>query len=91
MGFPCTDRVLLTSEQMKNKERVKVLGIPVDAVTMQQALEHVDFLVRGSSRGNYVLAVNPEKVHVLQKTLFSGACSNAQRFFCLTGSVSFWL
>ena len=55
---------------MKKNERVRVLGIPVDAITMQQALEHIHFLVQGSTNGNYVLAVNPEKVQVLHHDPF---------------------
>lgn len=55
---------------MKKMERVRVLGIPVDAVTMSGAIEYIDALVRGPGTGNYVLAVNPEKVHVLKKDPF---------------------
>jgi N-acetylglucosaminyldiphosphoundecaprenol N-acetyl-beta-D-mannosaminyltransferase len=43
-------------------ERVEVLGVPVDAVDMDQALEAVDRFVHASgARPAVVLAVNPEK------------------------------
>jgi len=52
------------------ENRVRVLGIPVDAITMSAAVAYVDGLIRGAAKGNYILAVNPEKVNVLQKDSF---------------------
>jgi N-acetylglucosaminyldiphosphoundecaprenol N-acetyl-beta-D-mannosaminyltransferase len=63
---------------MRKNERVRILDTPVDAVTMHQALEYVDGLVRGSTMRNYVLAVNPEKVEVLRKdTVLKGMFEKA--------------
>ena len=45
---------------MKPK-RVEVLGAPIDCVNMQQALDVVDQMVKGSSPQT-VIAINPEKV-----------------------------
>jgi N-acetylglucosaminyldiphosphoundecaprenol N-acetyl-beta-D-mannosaminyltransferase len=42
-------------------DRVDILGVPVDCVTMERALECVDGFVRGD-RPELVIAVNPEKV-----------------------------
>jgi N-acetylglucosaminyldiphosphoundecaprenol N-acetyl-beta-D-mannosaminyltransferase len=47
--------------------RTDVLGIPVDCVTMDGALAHTERLIEEGSRGNYILAINPEKVMVLLK------------------------
>lgn len=45
--------------------RVRVLGIPVDAVDMSGALEFVDSLLEAPGLRNCILAVNPEKIRVL--------------------------
>lgn len=42
-------------------QRVNVLGVPVDAVDMRQAVDAVDRMLRGD-RAQAVIAVNPEKV-----------------------------
>jgi N-acetylglucosaminyldiphosphoundecaprenol N-acetyl-beta-D-mannosaminyltransferase len=42
--------------------RVQVLGIPVDCLDMQQALAAVDTMVAAESPGNYLVAINPEKI-----------------------------
>jgi len=55
---------------MNKIERVRILDIPVDAITMSGAIEYIDSLVQGTNTGNYVLAVNPEKVNVLKKDPF---------------------
>jgi N-acetylglucosaminyldiphosphoundecaprenol N-acetyl-beta-D-mannosaminyltransferase len=47
--------------------RTEVLGIPVDCVTMQGAVDFAERLIEEGSKGNYILAVNPEKVMVLLK------------------------
>lgn len=60
------------------ENRVRVLGIPVDAITMADAVAYADALIRGAAKGNYILAVNPEKVNVLQKDSFlKGMFENA--------------
>lgn len=55
---------------MRPIERVRVLDVPVDVVDMADALAYVEGLIQGPSVGNYVLAVNPEKVYVLKKDAF---------------------
>jgi len=47
--------------------RTSVLGIPVDCVTMQEARIYAERLIEGGLAGNYILAINPEKVMVLRK------------------------
>ena len=41
--------------------RIEILGVPVDCVTMQHAVEYVDGLLQGAAPA-VVIAVNPEKV-----------------------------
>ncbi len=41
--------------------RVEVLGVPVDCVTMAEAVQAVDALIQGS-RPQAIIAINPEKV-----------------------------
>lgn len=48
-------------EIMRNSRRVKVLGVPVDCVDMQGALQAIDEMISGDIPRT-VLAVNPEKV-----------------------------
>jgi N-acetylglucosaminyldiphosphoundecaprenol N-acetyl-beta-D-mannosaminyltransferase len=45
--------------------RTDVLGIPVDCVTMDGALDFAEHLTEGGSQGQYILAINPEKVMAL--------------------------
>jgi len=45
---------------MKPK-RIQVLGAPIDCVDMQQALDVVDFMIKGN-KPQTVIAINPEKV-----------------------------
>jgi N-acetylglucosaminyldiphosphoundecaprenol N-acetyl-beta-D-mannosaminyltransferase len=47
--------------------RVEVLGIPVDAVTMDGAVAFADSVIKNRKKGCYILAINPEKVILLQK------------------------
>ncbi len=47
--------------------RTEVLDVPVDCVTMEGALDFVERLIDGGSKGQYILAINPEKVMVLLK------------------------
>lgn len=47
--------------------RVEVLGIPVDAVHMETAVQIADEAVRGGEQPCRILAVNPEKVIALGK------------------------
>lgn len=58
--------------------RTEVLDIPVDYVTMAGAVGYAERLIEDGSKGNYILAINPEKVMVLMKdeslrTAFTGA------------------
>jgi len=52
---------------MNKPLRTAVLGIPVDCVTMDGAVEFAQRLIEDGQKGCYVLAINPEKVMVLQK------------------------
>lgn len=47
--------------------RTEVLGIPVDYVTMEGAVAFAERLIEDGSKGNYILAINPEKVMTLLK------------------------
>lgn len=49
-------------------DRIRVLGVPVDAVDMQTALDYVDSRVadRGARPG-YVVAINPEKTFAIRR------------------------
>jgi N-acetylglucosaminyldiphosphoundecaprenol N-acetyl-beta-D-mannosaminyltransferase len=47
---------------MEHIERVRILDVPVDLVTMPKALEYVDNLLRGTKVGNTIMALNPRKV-----------------------------
>ena len=51
---------------MKNVERLDVMGLPVDAVTMPQALEAVDRMLKGNKYGNAIIAMNPRKVMTIR-------------------------
>jgi len=55
---------------MKEILRVRVLGVPVDVVNMSSALEYVDNWIQNEKRGNYILAVNAEKIMSLRKDSF---------------------
>jgi N-acetylglucosaminyldiphosphoundecaprenol N-acetyl-beta-D-mannosaminyltransferase len=48
-------------------ERVRILGIPVDHVDMNRALDFVDSAIRNNELQQYILAINPEKVIRLQR------------------------
>ncbi|MBW1672732.1 MAG: WecB/TagA/CpsF family glycosyltransferase, partial [Deltaproteobacteria bacterium] len=52
---------------MNEIKRVTLLGVPVDHVDMKSAINHIDYLIENNSKGNYILAVNPEKVMALQR------------------------
>ena len=47
--------------------RTEILGIPVDCVTMEGAVDFAEHMIEDGSKGNYILAVNPEKVMALLK------------------------
>jgi len=42
-------------------KRIKILGVPIDCVNMEQSLDAVDRMVRGD-HAQTVIAINPEKV-----------------------------
>ena len=42
-------------------KRIEILGVPVDCVTMEQALDWAEYMIRGHHPCT-ILAVNPEKV-----------------------------
>ncbi len=48
-------------------ERVRILGIPVDHVDMNRALDFVDSAIRNNELQQYILTINPEKVIRLQR------------------------
>lgn len=47
--------------------RTDVLGIPVDCITMNATVEFSQHLIEEGKKGCYILAINPEKVILLQK------------------------
>ena len=47
--------------------RTDVLGIPVDCITMDGAVDYATRLIEEKKKGCYILAINPEKVMVLLK------------------------
>jgi len=47
--------------------RTDILGIPVDCVTMDSAINYATCLIEENKKGCYILAINPEKVMVLLK------------------------
>jgi len=48
--------------------RTDILGIPVDCISMQGAVDFVEHSIDAGVKRQYILAVNPEKVMVLLKT-----------------------
>lgn len=52
---------------MKGKARLQIIGIPIDIFDMSYALEYIDHLIQNGKKGNYILAVNPEKIITLHK------------------------
>jgi UDP-N-acetyl-D-mannosaminuronic acid transferase (WecB/TagA/CpsF family) len=46
---------------MQGIERIRVLNVPVDALTMDKAVDCVCELVKDHSKTSAVVAVNPEK------------------------------
>lgn len=50
--------------------RVRILGVPVDTVNTGDALEYINNLIQNNKKGNYILAVNAEKIMTLQKDSF---------------------
>lgn len=49
-------------------ERVHVIGVPVDAVDMQLAMDFVDATIARGGPTGYIVAVNPEKVLAVRKS-----------------------
>lgn len=47
--------------------RVKVLGIPVDAINMESAMAYIGTILKGNSKQAYILAINPEKIFFINK------------------------
>jgi N-acetylglucosaminyldiphosphoundecaprenol N-acetyl-beta-D-mannosaminyltransferase len=58
--------VVVAPDSGDTSDRISVLGVPVDAVSMEKALEKAREIGRGS-RGKAVLAVNAEKVIAARK------------------------
>jgi N-acetylglucosaminyldiphosphoundecaprenol N-acetyl-beta-D-mannosaminyltransferase len=48
-------------------ERINVLGVPLDLVNMQSALDATERMINGDAHSGCVLAVNPEKIIALRK------------------------
>ena len=48
-------------------ERTRVLGAPVDALTMKSALERAVELAKDKTKFSYVVAINPEKTFALRQ------------------------
>ena len=49
-------------------ERTRVLGAPVDALTMKSALERAVELAKDKTKLSYVVAINPEKTFALRQS-----------------------
>ena len=45
-----------------NAKRIEILGVPVDCVTMQDAVATAEQMIAGERPAGYIMAVNPEKV-----------------------------
>ena len=56
--------------KIRKIKRVRILGVPVDNVDMASTLKHIDNMIENNTKGNYILAVNPEKVIALQNGSF---------------------
>ena len=52
---------------MQEIRRLRVLGVPVDAVDMEAALGFVDARIEGAGNGKCILAVNPEKTFAVKR------------------------
>lgn len=50
-------------------KRLRVLNVPVDVIDMKGAVKYIDNLIQDNKKRGYILAVNPEKVIILQKDL----------------------
>lgn len=48
--------------------RFRVLGAPVNVVSMGQAIDYVERCVRNSDKPNVIVAINPEKVYALRES-----------------------
>ena len=48
-------------------KRARVLGIAVDTLDLEEALEYIDFLIRKKEEQKYILAINSEKIMYLRK------------------------
>ena len=55
---------------MNEIQRVRVLGVPIDYVDMSLALKYIGELITNKKKGNYILAVNAEKIMFLQTDSF---------------------
>lgn len=49
-------------------ERTRVLGAPVDALTMKSAVERAIELAKDRTKSSYVVAINPEKTYALRQS-----------------------
>jgi hypothetical protein len=52
---------------MNKIKRVRILDVPVDNIDMSFCLKYISALIEKKTNGNYILAINPEKVITLQK------------------------
>lgn len=52
---------------MNKIKRVRILDVPVDNIDMTFCLKYISALIKKNTTGNYILAINPEKIIVLQK------------------------
>ncbi len=43
-------------------ERVRIFGVPLDCVTMEEAVDYADEIIQNSNSAESVIAVNPEKI-----------------------------
>ena len=53
---------------MMTIDRIRILGAPVDAVDMEQAIDFVDWKVSAGGAAGYVVAINPEKTFAIRQS-----------------------
>lgn len=52
---------------MNKITRFRILGVPVDNLDISLSLKYIDYWIANGKKGNYILAVNPEKVIAVNK------------------------
>jgi N-acetylglucosaminyldiphosphoundecaprenol N-acetyl-beta-D-mannosaminyltransferase len=55
---------------MNGIQRKKILGVPVDLVDRNDAINYIDHLIKADTKGHYIFAINAEKVMALRQDGF---------------------